>query len=156
MMNRRSLCIAASASLALGATRLGAQTSAATRNWPEKPLHFVTPYPPGGLSDQITRYVGDRMARALGKPVIVENKPGAGALLGTEYAAHMPNDGYNFFVAPTATVCVSASDGKENHITKLVPFMKCPTHYSAIKGTAVGTLMAPRRPAKELTGEPPK
>ena len=75
--------------------------------WPAKPVKFVTPYPPGGSSDIITRFVADRVSRTLGQPVIVENKPGAGATLGTEYASRAAPDGYSFFVGPTATVAVA-------------------------------------------------
>lgn len=103
MLNRRTLCIATGAGLGLAVTGSHAQSS----RWPEKPLRFITPYPPAGLSDQITRYIGDRVAKAIGQPVIVENKPGAGATLGTEYAAKAAPDGYNFLVAPTAAICVS-------------------------------------------------
>ena len=54
------------------------------QDWPTKPIHFITPYPPGGSSDIITRFVADRVTWLLGQPVIVENKPGAGATLGTD------------------------------------------------------------------------
>jgi len=103
MTSRRLFCIAAAASAATSAWAQGAVPA----GWPDKPLHFVTPYPPGGLSDQITRFVADRISRSIGRPVIVDNKPGAGATLGTEFAARAAPDGYNFFVAPTATVVVS-------------------------------------------------
>lgn len=103
MLNRRTFSLATAASLGLASAGARAQASA----WPEKPLRFITPYPPGGLSDQITRYIADRVAKAIGKPVIVDNKPGAGATVGTEYAARSAPDGYNFFVAPTATVCIA-------------------------------------------------
>jgi len=75
--------------------------------WPGKPIRFITPYPPGGSSDIITRFIGDRVSKALGQPVVVENKPGAGATLGTDYAARAPADGYTFFVGPTATVAIA-------------------------------------------------
>lgn len=113
MAFRRSLCVAALAGLSgiagfsLGANQALAQGSGPASSWPDKPIHFVTPYPPGGLSDQITRFAADRISRSLGKPVIVDNKPGAGAALGTEFAARSAPDGYTFFVAPTATVAIS-------------------------------------------------
>lgn len=113
MASRRSVCIAGIAGLAglgglpLVATQALAQGRASASDWPDKPIHFVTPYPPGGLSDQITRFAADRISRSLGKPVIVDNKPGAGALLGTEFAARSAPDGYTFLVAPTATVTIS-------------------------------------------------
>ena len=103
MTSRRTMLRASLGTLALvAADRAGAQAG-----WPDKTIHFITPYPPGGLSDQITRFVADRISKSLGKPVIVDNKPGAGATLGTEYAARSAPDGYSFFVAPTATVAIS-------------------------------------------------
>ncbi|MEO7937917.1 MAG: tripartite tricarboxylate transporter substrate binding protein [Burkholderiaceae bacterium] len=129
MMHRRSIFIAGGAGLALAA--VGAQAQSGT--WPDRPLKFITPYPPGGLSDQITRYVGDRVSRAVGQPVIVENKPGAGAALGTEYAAHAAPDGYNFFVAPTATVCVAPWIRKVNFsIDDFAPVAKLTSSYGLI------------------------
>ncbi len=129
MIDRRSLFIAGGASLALTAMGAHAQSGA----WPVRPLKFITPYPPGGLSDQITRYIGDRVAKAIGQPVIVENKPGAGAAMGTEYAAHAAPDGYNFFVAPTATVCVSPWMRKVNFsIDDFVAVAKLTSTYGLI------------------------
>lgn len=98
---------ATAATLLASAGSATAQGASAPPGWPDKPIHFVTPYPPGGLSDQITRFTAERISRSLGVPVIVDNKPGAGATLGTEFAARAAPDGYNFFVAPTATIAIS-------------------------------------------------
>ena len=109
MASRRSVCVAALSGLtglAASANRAAAQSIGSAGNWPDKPIRFVTPYPPGGLSDQITRFAADRISRSLGKPIIVDNKPGAGASLGTEFAARSAPDGYTFFVAPTAAVAI--------------------------------------------------
>lgn len=90
-----------------GSPLVGHVAMAQSGAWPTKPVKFVTPYPPGGSSDIITRFVADRVTRTLGQPIIVENKPGAGATLGTEYASRAAPDGYTFFVGPTATVAVA-------------------------------------------------
>jgi tripartite-type tricarboxylate transporter receptor subunit TctC len=103
--DRRSFC-AASATL-LAAPLIPGIARAQAAPWPSKPVHLITPYPPGGLSDQITRFVADAISRELGRPVIVDNKPGAGAVLGTEFAARSAPDGYSFLVGPTATVAVA-------------------------------------------------
>ena len=102
-ITRRSFCQAAAASLPLPHAAAWAQAKA----WPERPIRFITPYPPGGLSDQVTRFAADRIGRSLGTQVIVENKPGAGATLGTEAGARAAPDGYSFLVAPTAAVAVA-------------------------------------------------
>lgn len=102
--SRRFIQVAALATLAVVAAPSMAQNTAA---WPNKPIHFVTPYPPGGSSDVITRFIGDGVSRVLGQPVVIENKPGAAATMGTDYASRQPADGYTFLVAPTAAVALA-------------------------------------------------
>ncbi|HYP85885.1 tripartite tricarboxylate transporter substrate binding protein [Variovorax sp.] len=104
-LHRRSFCASAAAVVAL--PFFSQRSRAQPGRWPDKPVHFITPYPPGGLSDQITRFVANGVSTELGQPVIVDNKPGAGATLGTEFAARAAADGYGFFVGPTATVAVA-------------------------------------------------
>lgn len=101
---RRLIMLAASAALASSHLPALAQTANA---WPNKPIHFVTPYPPGGSSDIITRFIGEGVARVLGQPVVVDNKPGAAATMGTDFAARQAPDGYTFLVAPTAAVALA-------------------------------------------------
>ena len=62
--------------------------------WPDKPIHFVVPYPPGGGTDVIARIVQERFQAALGQPVIIENRGGAAGSLGTDVVAKAPADGY--------------------------------------------------------------
>ncbi|MET0209175.1 MAG: tripartite tricarboxylate transporter substrate binding protein [Burkholderiaceae bacterium] len=130
------LWAAAAVALLVGAGNASAQAAqgaAMPANWPDKPIHFITPYPPGGLSDQITRFVADRMSKSLGVPVIVDNKPGAGATLGTEFAARSAPDGYNFFVAPTATVAISPWLKKVNFtVDDFEPVAKLTSSYGLV------------------------
>lgn len=70
----------------------------ATDNYPDRPLHFVVNFPPGGASDSIARLFGQAVGTALGQPVIVENKAGAGGAIGMVYAAKQPADGYTFTI----------------------------------------------------------
>lgn len=102
--SRRFVQIAALSALAVVAVPAMAQNAA---KWPNKPIHFVTPYPPGGSSDVITRFIGDGVSRILGQPVVIENKPGAAATMGTDYASRQAADGYSFLVAPTAAVALA-------------------------------------------------
>ncbi|WP_295529605.1 tripartite tricarboxylate transporter substrate binding protein [uncultured Pseudacidovorax sp.] len=105
---RRRFCTGTAAAAAALALPLPARIARAqSAGWPDKPIHFITPYPPGGLSDQITRFIAERTGRELGQAVVVDNKPGAGATLGTEWAARAAPDGYSFLVAPTAAVAVA-------------------------------------------------
>jgi tripartite-type tricarboxylate transporter receptor subunit TctC len=70
--------------------------------WPSKPIRFVVPFAAGGVADVVVRAVTPKLAEALGQPVIVENKGGAGGTLGTEVVAHAAPDGYTF-VTPAAS-----------------------------------------------------
>jgi tripartite-type tricarboxylate transporter receptor subunit TctC len=82
--------IVAACVLALAAGGAGAQ------EWPAKPVRFIVPYPPGGGTDVIARIVQPALADALGQPIVIENRGGAGGAVGTEAAAKAAPDGYTF------------------------------------------------------------
>ncbi len=67
--------------------------------WPSKPIRMVVPFPAGGPTDVMTRVLADKLGNALGKTVIVDNKPGAGGEIGADYVAKSPPDGYTFVMA---------------------------------------------------------
>jgi tripartite-type tricarboxylate transporter receptor subunit TctC len=69
---------------------------ASASDWPTKPVHFIVPYPPGGGTDVIARILQARLSEGLGQSVIIENRGGAGGVLGTEAAAKAAADGYTF------------------------------------------------------------
>src|ERR671922_763604 len=64
--------------------------------WPSKPVKFIVPYPPGGTVDPLARLVGAKLQESLGQPFVVENRAGAGGLVGTGVAAKAAPDGYTF------------------------------------------------------------
>src|SRR5438045_4309259 len=68
--------------------------AAAAQAWPAKPVKLVTPFPPGGSADVIARLIANQLSVQLGQPVVIDNRPGAGGLVGNEYAAKQPPDGY--------------------------------------------------------------
>lgn len=74
-------------------------TSALAQTYPNKPVTVIVPFPGGGIVDILTRAVTERIAASWGVPIIVEPKPGAGALLGTQTVATAAPDGYTFLVA---------------------------------------------------------
>ncbi|ULX51200.1 ABC transporter substrate-binding protein [Cupriavidus taiwanensis] len=84
----------------LGIAALAAAPVAAPAQgaYPAKPIRLIVAYPPGGLTDTLARAVGDGLSRQLGKTVVVENKGGAGGIIGTDYVAKAAPDGYTLLV----------------------------------------------------------
>lgn len=72
----------------------GASSAALAQAWPAKPISIIVPFATGGTTDAIARTLGQELSKSLGQPVIVENKPGAGATIGADYAAKARPDGY--------------------------------------------------------------
>jgi len=75
--------------------------------YPNHPLRFVVPYPPGGPLDVIARALGDKMKDGLGQPVLIDNKPGAGGNLGADFVAKSPPDGYTIVMGAVATHAIN-------------------------------------------------
>jgi len=73
--------------------------SAAAQSWPQKPLRYIVPFPPGAFNDTLARTLASELPKALGQPVIVDNRPGGNTIIGTEMAAKSPPDGYTLFGA---------------------------------------------------------
>ncbi|MEO8921442.1 MAG: tripartite tricarboxylate transporter substrate-binding protein, partial [Caldimonas sp.] len=67
--------------------------------WPVKPIHFVVPFAAGGANDLLGRVAAEGAAKALGETIIVDNRPGAGTVLGTDLVAKAAPDGYTFLVS---------------------------------------------------------
>lgn len=81
--------------------------AAQAQEFPSKPLRFIVPYPPGALTDVLARAIGDRLSTALKQPVVVENRAGAGTLLGADVVAKAPADGYTLLMATSTTLGIS-------------------------------------------------
>lgn len=79
----------------------------AAQQWPTKPVRIIVPFPPGQAADIITRAVGERLSPVLGQQVIIDNRPGAGAALGTEQAAKAAPDGYTFLAGGSAALAIN-------------------------------------------------
>ena len=77
-------------------------TVAAAADYPAKPVHIISPYTPGGGNDVICRAVAVRLGPIMGQPAVVENKPGANTIIGTDYVAKSPPDGYTMILVPSA------------------------------------------------------
>lgn len=73
------------------------------QQYPAKPIHLVIPFPPGGPTDVIGRALGQKLGEALGQPVIIDNRPGAGASIGSDYVAKSAPDGYTLLIGTTGS-----------------------------------------------------
>jgi tripartite-type tricarboxylate transporter receptor subunit TctC len=69
------------------------------QSWPNKPLRYIVPFPPGAFNDTLARTLAAELPKTLGQPVVVENRPGGNTIIGTELAAKSPPDGYTLFGA---------------------------------------------------------
>ncbi|MEH3085715.1 MAG: tripartite tricarboxylate transporter substrate binding protein [Xylophilus ampelinus] len=94
-MGRRA---ALQACVAAGIACTGLAARAQSAGWPDRPVRWVVPFPPGGAMDVIARTLGERATRALGQPFVIENRPGAGGNIGAEAVARSPNDGYTIMI----------------------------------------------------------
>src|SRR5512140_2835835 len=99
---RALLAIAALVPLLLGTAPVSAQ------DYPNRPVKVVVPFSPGGAVDGPMRIIAQELSKRLGQQVVVENKPGAGATIGTETVAKSPPDGYTLLLA-SQTNAISAA-----------------------------------------------
>ena len=95
------------AALAAGATLLAPTANAQT--FPTKPIHIVVPFPPGGSTDLLARRIGEKLHAAWGQPVVVDNRPGAGGTIGSDFVAKAAPDGYTLLMGVTGTNAISGS-----------------------------------------------
>jgi len=90
----------------LGVTAVAPASAA---NFPERPINIVVPFPPGSISDITGRVIAARMAELLGQPVVVENKAGAGGIVGAQYVANAKADGYTMLLGSNSTNAINPS-----------------------------------------------
>ncbi len=90
------------------ALALSCGEEALAQSFPNKPIRFVVGYAPGGSTDILARIVGAKLAERLGQQVVVQNKPGADAMIGTEYVAKAIPNGYTLLIGGTATIINAA------------------------------------------------
>ena len=96
------------AALVLSTALLAQAQSQAQTPWPSQPVKLVVAFPPGGSTDTTARLLAAKLAEKWGQPVVVENRPGAGANIGTAYVARAAPDGYTMLLATTA-IAISPS-----------------------------------------------
>ncbi|KAA6119874.1 tripartite tricarboxylate transporter substrate binding protein [Cupriavidus cauae] len=100
---RQALACAVSAVALLGATPAKAD------NWPSKPIQMIVPQAPGGTNDIVARLVAADLSQRLGQQVVVENRPGAGGNIGTQFAARATPNGYTLLMTISSTQAINPS-----------------------------------------------
>ncbi len=104
-------------------------TVLAQTDWPQKPVTMVVPYPPGGVNDAVARIYANKLAIELGKPVLIDNRAGAGTTVASNYVAKAPADGYIIYaggtslvINPTLTGAVQYDPNKSFELVSLMSF----------------------------------
>ena len=130
-----------------GAALMSPVTAGAVDTFPNRPIRLIVPYPPGGGTDIVGRLLGEKLRASLGQPIVVDNRGGAGGVLGTEVVAKAAADGYTLLLVPTS------------HVINPSIYAKLP--YDTVKGFAPITIVAsasilmavnPRVPATTVRG----
>ena len=101
-------CVSAALTCAFG--------DAVAQQYPSKAIRFVVPYVPGGGTDTVARLTGQKLSEALGQAVVIDNRPGAGGVIGGEIVAKSPPDGYTIMLASSSPITVAP------HIQKRMPY----------------------------------
>ena len=130
---KRSLIIAA----CLAVFGLPLSTVAQT-DWPQKPVTMVVPYPPGGVNDAVARAYANKLAVEFGKPILIDNRAGAGTTIASNYVAKAPADGYTIYaggtslvINPTLTGQVQYDPHKSFDLVSLMSFTPFILHVNA-------------------------
>jgi len=91
-------------------------------NYPSKSIRLIVPYPPGGGSDTFARVIAPKLSNALGQQFIVDNRPGAATIVGAEFVAKAPADGYTLLLGDNSTYAVNSSLYKKLPYSPMVDF----------------------------------
>ncbi len=103
-LSRRRLLLAGAGVLPLSALQSFAHAANAGNGYPQRALHLVSPYPPGGTNDLVARITGRELSAVLGQPVIIDNRGGAGGTLGTHAVVQVAADGYTLLNASSGNL----------------------------------------------------
>ncbi|SFL60353.1 Tripartite-type tricarboxylate transporter, receptor component TctC [Bradyrhizobium sp. NFR13] len=131
--------------IAVMAACAGSAGMAQAQSWPNRPIRMVVPYTPGGYTDLMARLVSEKMAIALGQPIVIENKPGANAAIGTDAVAKAAPDGYTFGT-------VIAAHSVNPTLNPKLPYdaMKDFTYVSLTSVAPLILIATPSLPAKDM------
>jgi len=121
-------------------------------SYPNHPVKLVVPYPPGALTDLLARALAQRLSESLKQPFVVENKPGAGTLVGAEFVAKQPADGYTLLMATSTTLGISPALYAKSPIDPVRDFVPV-SQVGAVNFILIGSNDFPARTFPELLAE---
>ena len=115
--------------------------------YPKRTIKLIVPYPPGGTTDLLGRFIADQIKSGLNATVIVENKPGAGSTIGADLVAHAPPDGYTLLLATSTTLAIDKT------LYKKLPYdpVKDFAAISLVASVPFALIVNPQIPAKTLS-----
>lgn len=142
--------------LACGLAAFAAHAQAQT--YPDKPIHMIVPFAPGGGTDTVVRIIGPRLQESLGQPVVVDYKPGAGTMIGTEFTAKAPADGYTIMIGSASHALNPSLHTKVNYnptrdfqaisMAVAFPFLLCVTNSLPVNNVKELIALAKKQPGK--------
>jgi tripartite-type tricarboxylate transporter receptor subunit TctC len=147
------------AAILLGALVIAA-TAARADDYPNRPVTLIVPYPPGGGVDTIARLIGQKLSGAFGQQIVIENRPGAGAVIGTRAAAKAASDGYTLVMLATgftlpANIGYEASDFAPIGSISSTPIVVMAHPSGPVKSLSDLVALAKKEPGKLTIGTPP-
>jgi len=121
--------------------------AASAAGYPDEPVKVIVAFSPGGTTDTLTRSVTNTLTQKLGQPFVVENKPGAGGNIGTEYVVRAAPDGHTLIVNSVGPIAVNPTLNKLNYdpLTDLIPMVQIATVPNVL-------VVPPSSPAKDIQG----
>jgi tripartite-type tricarboxylate transporter receptor subunit TctC len=124
-----------------------AQAPAQGQDWPQRPIKMLIPFPPGGVSDVMGRFWAQKLSTALGTPVVVENRPGAGTTIAAGVVAKSPPDGYTLYFADVTTHAINAT------LYRSLPYRSDEdfTDIALVSAAPLVFLVPPQVPAQDLS-----
>ncbi len=135
----RKLVVVLVGALALGSVQ-------ASGDWPAKPITFIVPFTPGGITDQTSRQLAKLLSTQLGQPVVVDNRPGAGGSIGVAAGARAPADGYTLIFGTQGTQAANLALYKSVRYDPVTDFV--PVH--GLSETPLMLVINPSRPYKTV------
>ena len=140
-MKRRDLLAAGAASL------IAPWANAQSQAWPTRgPIRLICQFPPGGLVDTVARLIAPHLQQALSQTVLVENRPGAGGLVGTDFAARQNPDGYSLLVSHASVHVYATATRNKMPFDAIADF----THMAMLVEAPMVLLVRPQSPFKTL------